>query len=234
MKVALVTGGSRGIGAAVAEKFARSGYTVIVNYFNSEQCALQLQRRLNGEGCDVHLYRADVSRTDDLRAMFDWAGKYFKKIDVLVNNAGVALVKQLQDVTDAEYASVMDVNAKGTFDCCRLALPLLRNSDGAAIVNVSSIWGTVGASCESVYSMSKFAVVGLTESLASELAPSGITVNCVCPPIVHTDMTACLSQADVQSFCRDTGTRVYTPQQVACDIYNLATSGKTGSILKEV
>ena len=189
MKVALVTGGARGIGAETVKKLAKEKYTVILNYRHSKQQAVELQRELIAAGGDIHLYCAYVSDVKQVSEMFAWVNKYFKKLDVLVNNAGVALTKQLQDVTESDYDTVMSTNAKAVFFCCQQALPLLKKSERGAIVNVSSIWGTKGASCESAYSMSKFAVVGLTKSLAEELQPAKITVNCVCPPIVLTDMS---------------------------------------------
>lgn len=233
MKIALITGGSRGIGAATVKKFANGQYTVILNYNQSDAEAHALSRELIASGCDVHLYRADVTCATQVAEMFDWVSRYFKKIDVLVNNAGIALTKQIQDVTEAEYERVMDTNAKGVFLCSQRALPLLVNSGNGSIVNVASIWGVEGASCESVYAMSKFAVVGLTKSLAKELESVGITVNCVCPPIVFTDMTSNLTKTDVAEFCKEHSTRAFTPEEVADDIFTLAQSGKSGVVLVE-
>ena len=233
MKVALVTGGARGIGAETVKKFAKEQYTVILNYHSSQNQAEQLQRELVALGSDVHLYRADVSDAAEVQQMFDWVAKYFKKLDVLVNNAGIALAKQIQDVTVEEYDRVMDTNAKSAFFCCQQALPLLKVSCHGAIVNVSSIWGVHGASCEVAYSMSKFAIVGLTKSLALELQPSGVAVNCVCPPIVLTDMSAHLTQEDIEEFRLKNNVKAYSPVEVAADVYNLATCGKTGIIYME-
>ena len=233
MRIALITGGSRGIGAATVHKFAKEGYTVILNYNKSASEAEQLRSNLIAEGADVHCYQADVSDPTQVEAMFVFVAKYFKKLDVLVNNAGVSLTKQLQDVTSSDYDTVMNTNARSAFFCCQHALPLLRKGNDAAIVNVSSIWGVDGASCESVYSMSKFAVVGLTKSLAEELQPLGVRVNCICPPIVSTAMTAHLTDEDVTAFCQEHNTHVYTPDEVANDVFALATDSITGKILIE-
>ena len=233
MKIALITGGSRGIGASTVKKFAQEGYSVILNYHKSEVQAERLRNGLVESGCDVHCYKADMTNPLEIEAMFKWVATYFKKLDVLVNNAGIALTKQLQDVTLSDYYTVMHTNAASAFFCCQYALPLLRNADGSSIVNVSSIWGVEGASCESVYSMSKFAVVGLTKSLAEELKPLGVRVNAVCPPIVSTDMSLHLSKEDVHAFCRTHKTRLYSPEEVADDIFALAQSKSTGKIILE-
>lgn len=232
MKICLVTGGSRGIGAATVTRFAEEGYTVIANYNKSVQQAQALQSQLNKRGCDVHLYQADVSSVEQISQMFLWVERYFKKLNVLVNNAGVACDKQLQDVSEEDWDRLFATNAKSAFFCCKGALPLL-SKQGGAIVNVSSIWGVEGASCESVYSMTKHALVGLTRSLAEELAPSGIRVNCVCPPIVSTEMCSHLSEQDKLDFCKKHSTRIYTPAQVAEDIFTLATGVDSGKILVE-
>lgn len=231
MKVALITGGARGIGAATVEKFAKNGYTVILNYNRSVTQAQALRDRLVAEGCDVHLFQADVSSAAQVAAMFDYVGKYFKHLDALVNNAGVAQNKQLQDVTEQDFDCTMDVNAKGTFLCCQHALPYLIKC-GGTVVNVASIWGVRGASCESVYAMSKHAVVGLTRSLALELETTGVKVNAICPPIVRTDMCLHYTDEEVAAFCAETHTRVYTPAQVAEQIFDLATSNATGAVLE--
>ncbi|MCH5157092.1 MAG: SDR family oxidoreductase [Clostridiales bacterium] len=233
MKIALITGGARGIGAETVKKFVQHQYTVIVNYHSSRVQAEELKQTLVANGGDVHLYCADVSDPRQVKEMFEWVAKYFKKLDVLVNNAGVSLTKQLQDVTVQEFDNVMNTNARSAFLCCQHALPLLTRSVRTSIVNVSSIWGVEGASCESVYSMSKFAIVGLTKSLAEELKPANITVNCVCPPIVMTDMCKHLTAQDIDAFCAKHNVSAYTPSQVANDVYLLATTCQTGTILTE-
>ena len=233
MKIALVTGGSRGIGAAIVKKFATEGYTVILNYNKSEGCAQELQRQLASAGCDVHLARADISRCEEVSSMFQFIRKYFKHLDVLVNNAGVCNYSLCQDVSENDYEKVMDVNAKGTFFCCQQAAKMFVNQGYGGIVNVSSIWGLFGSACESVYSMSKHAVVGLTKSLAKELRDSNVRVNCVCPPIVLTDMCSDFSQEEVQEFCNENDVNVFTAEQVADDVFGLAISNDTGIILQE-
>ncbi len=233
MRIALVTGGSRGIGAATVKKFAESGYTVILNYNKSEVAAEALKRKLLSSGCDVHLYRADVSDVKQVDDMFAWVKKLFKRLDVLVNNAGVSSYALCTDVSEEKYDRVMNVNAKGTFFCCSCYAKYFLERGSGSIVNVSSIWGVEGASCESVYSMSKHAVVGLTSSLAKEFSESGIRINCVCPSIVKTDMCSHLTDEDIRSFCEENGVSEYSAEQVADDIFRLATSNNTGIILRQ-
>lgn len=229
MKTVLVTGGSCGIGAQIARQFATQGYTVIINYNKSIDKAQQLKDSLVACGWDAHLVQADVSNVQSVQNMADFVKKYFKKLDVLVNNAGVSLNAMLQDTTIEQYDAVMDTNAKGAFVTTKYCLPLLNNSKNAQIINISSIWGTQGASCESVYSMSKFALVGLTKSLAKEL--SAIRVNCVCPPIVNTQMTANLSVADKTQFAKDYNVPILEVSEVASAVYSIATADYTGKVI---
>lgn len=232
MKVALVTGGSRGIGAETVKLFAQKGYTVLLNYNASEKKAESLMSEARSQGGDVHIFKADLSDLSQIEDMFHFVKKYFRRLDVLVNNAGVALTSLCQDVSESEYDRVMNVNAKAAFFCCARAVDMLRQSHGA-IVNVSSVWGLKGAAAESVYSMSKFAVVGLTKSLAEELRPSFVRVNCVCPPMVETDMTKCYGAKDKMEFADRYGVNVYSAAQVAEDIYRLSQTRRTGVILSE-
>jgi len=231
MKTVLITGASRGIGAETAVKFAKQGYTVFINYNRSQQQAEQLKQQLNEMGLDAHLLQADVSNEQQVKQMFDYVKRYAKKLDVLVLNAGVSLYQQVQNVTEEQYDKVMDVNAKGAFLCAKYAVPLMLDKFAGSIVAVSSIWGLQGASCESVYSMSKFALVGLAMSLHEELSPSGICVNCVCPPMVNTAMTQHLSIQDKQQFSKQHNQPILSPNQVAEAIYSVATEGQSGQII---
>lgn len=229
-KIALITGASRGIGAATARHFAQQGYTVIINYNNSADKAKALQTELLQCGYDAHLYQADVSNPQQVADMFNYVAKYFRHLDVLVNNAGVWRGGLVQDVSLEDYNTVMDTNARGVFLCCKHALPLLSQGQNPTVVNVSSIWGVQGASCESVYCMSKFAVVGLSVSLAEEWSTSKINVNCLCPPMVQTDMCSGYTQEEIDEFCLASGTKLYTPSQVAQCIFQLATNGTSGVV----
>ena len=185
MKTVLVTGGTRGIGLAIALAFLKKRadsrgeeYRVAVCYRKDEAGAAA------AAALGLEVYKADVSKAEDVRALFEGLGK----VDILVNNAGVALIKQVQDVSEAEFDEVFDVNVKGTFLCCREAVKDMVTRGRGLIVNISSVWGEVGASCESVYSASKAAIIGFTKALAKELGGSGVRVNCVSPGVIETDM----------------------------------------------
>ena len=188
MKRVLVTGGSRGIGAAAVRLFAADGWQVIANYCGSEEQARALAAET---GC--LLCRADVSDSDGRSALLAFADEALGGIDVLVNNAGVALFGLFDALPKDEVQKLYSVNLTGTVELCRLFLPQMLRRKSGCIVNVSSVWGTTGASCEVDYSASKAAVAGLTRALAREVGPSGVRVNCVAPGVIDTDMNGRLT-----------------------------------------
>jgi 3-oxoacyl-[acyl-carrier protein] reductase len=187
--VVLVTGGSRGIGAACVEEFHRAGHRVAFGYHQSEQQAREIADHLPG----VMMVRADLCDCQAASAMVCAVQNAFGHIDVLVNNAGISHQKLFTDVTDEEYDAVMATNVKSVFACSRAVLPGMIARKTGCIVNISSRWGQVGASCEVIYSASKAAVIGMTKALAKEVGPSGIRVNCIAPGVIDTDMNRCLN-----------------------------------------
>lgn len=195
-RAALVTGSSRGIGRAVAAQLAREGYAVGINYYERRDKAEELAAQLAREGCRALAVQADVSKRDEVNAMVKRVEEAFGPISVLVNNAGVAGQALFQDVTDALWERYFAVNLNGARNTIQAVLPHMLHEKAGVIVNISSIWGQHGASCEVTYSCTKHALIGLTRSLAMELAPSGIRVNCVAPGCIDTDMIANLSPED--------------------------------------
>ena len=189
MKTVLVTGGVRGIGRSIALKFKEKGYRVCAVYSRDEESANELS------AMGVEVYRADVSKESEVVALFQKVGE----VDVLVNNAGVSLIKQIQDVSYEEYNTLMSVNVGGAFLCAREASKGMIAKQSGLIVNISSVWGEVGGSCESVYSASKAALIGFTKALAKELGWSGIRVNSVSPGVIDTKMNAHFSAEDMQA-----------------------------------
>ena len=189
MKTILVTGGTRGIGLAIAQAFQKKGYRVVVTYSKDEESANLAKE----QGLEV--FRADVSKEDEVKSLFETIGM----VDVLVNNAGISLIKQIQDISYAEYERVMSVNVGGAFLCSREAAKGMIDKQSGLIVNISSVWGEVGGSCESVYSASKAALLGFTKALAKELGWSGVRVNSVSPGVIDTPMNAHFSAEDMQA-----------------------------------
>jgi 3-oxoacyl-[acyl-carrier protein] reductase len=187
MKTVLVTGGVRGIGKAIALAFLKKGYRVCVTYSRDEENALLAKN----EGLEV--YRADVAEERAVKDLF----KNIGGIDVLVNNAGVSMIKQIQDVTYEEFNRLMSINVGGAFLCSREAAKGMIDRQSGVIINISSVWGEVGGSCESVYSASKSALIGFTKALAKELGWSGIRVNCVSPGVIDTPMNAHFTEEEM-------------------------------------
>ena len=189
MKTVLVTGGVRGIGKSIALAFIKKGYRVCVTYSKDEASA----NLAKNEGLEV--YKSDVSKEEEVVALFQQIGR----VDILVNNAGVSLLKQIQDVTFEEFNRVMSINVGGAFLCAREASKGMIDRQEGLIVNISSVWGEVGGSCESVYSASKAALIGFTKALAKELGWSGIRVNCVSPGVIDTPMNAHFSKEEMDT-----------------------------------
>lgn len=196
-KTALITGGARGIGRAISETLAREGYHVLINYFQSEKEAKELLETLTARGLKGTLLRADIASPKDVRDMVAQALLEAGRIDVLVNNAGLAAWGLVTETPEETWDRVLSTNLKSGYLLSKAILPnMIRNGSGS-IVNVSSIWGVLGASCEAAYSASKAGLIGLTRALAQEVAPSGIRVNAVSPGIIRTDMISGFSEEEL-------------------------------------
>jgi len=187
-KVCLVTGGSRGIGAAVAREAARQGAYVAINYFRSQAAALELTDEIRKNGGQALAVRADVASAADVDDLFGQVERELGPVQILVNNAGVALQALLVDTSVEQWTYLMDINLKGPFLCCRRALPSMMERRWGRIVNIASVWGLRGASMESVYAASKGGLIAFTRSLAAEMGTWGICVNAVAPGPVESDM----------------------------------------------
>lgn len=232
MSTVIITGSARGTGAATAALFADMGYNVVINYNTSEKEALELQKKLGEKSIAVH---ADVSTAEGAELLFAEAKKKFGFVDVLVNNAGVAQQKLFTDITKADYDRMFDCNVRSVFNCCQCALPDMIHNKYGRIINISSMWGVTGASCEVHYSASKAAVIGLTKALAREVAPSGITVNCIAPGVIDTPMNKGFDGETMAQLREETPVgRIGTPGDVARAVAFLAdpnSSFITGQVL---
>ena len=201
----LVTGSSRGIGRAIAERFARDGHRVAIHCHVRRAEADALKAALQQEHLSVMAVQGDVSKEAEVARMLEEIRAYFGPVDVLVNNAGIALPQQLlTDCTVTDWDRLFGVNVRGAFLCCRGVLPDMVRKKRGSIVNLSSMWGVTGGSCEAPYSASKAALIGLTKALAREVAPSGIRVNCVAPGFVPTGMNAHLGPEAVEGIREET------------------------------
>lgn len=215
-KCVLVTGSSNGIGKETARAFAKDGYNVAVNYLNDEKSANELCREIETYGVKAFCYKADVSDKAQVENMFSRIAKDLGGVDVLVNNAGISSIKMLCDVTEEEWDRTFDVNVKSAYLCSNAACGYMVHNKYGRIINVSSVWGIRGASCEVHYSASKSALAGFTKALAKELALSGITVNCVCPGFIDTRMNCHLDENERSSVIDEIPmNRAGKPEEVA-------------------
>lgn len=223
--VALVTGASRGIGRAIALRLARDGYTVAVNYHENQSAARSTAQILQALGVDGMLCRADVRDEQAVRQMVRAVEDAYGHIDLLVNNAGVSAQSLFTELSSGEWKRMMDVHVNGAFYTCSAVLPGMIRRKSGNIINVASMWGQTGASCEVHYSTAKAALIGMTKALAKEMGPSGIRVNCVAPGAVDTDMMAGFSAEDKRALADETPLcRIGKPEEIASVVSFLASS----------
>lgn len=230
MSTVLVTGGSRGIGRAICIAFARAGYDVAFCYSKDDDGARETERLIEKKGAGAQVFRCDVSDEKQVREMF---ANVFG-LSVLVNNAGAALFKEIQNTSLADWRRIFSINTEGAFLCTREAIPKFLNRGEGSIVNISSLWGETGASCEAAYSASKAALIGFTKASAKELAPSNIRVNCISCGIVSTQMNARLSEEERSEFLRGVPLgREALPEEIAAAALYMAQSRYvTGEVLR--
>ena len=235
-KTVLITGASRGIGRECALEFAKQGTSnIIIGYNKSEAQALELEAILKEQGVNALALQADIRSKTEVNLMFRRAQAAFGPVHILVNNAGISGFSLFTDITEDMWDEMMDTNIKGMYLCCKEALPDMISEKDGAIVNISSIWGQVGASCEVHYSASKAAVIGLTKALAKELGPSNVRVNCVAPGVIQTDMLAVVDPQIQEELKEETPLmKLGTPSDIAksvCFLCSPAASFITGQVL---
>lgn len=215
-KCALITGASGGIGSAIALRLAKDGFDIAACWYSDEAGIRELEKQLSYTGVRYKTYKADVSDYGTIEKVFADATDYFGGVSVLVNNAGIAQQKLFTDISPEDFDKINAVNYKGVFNCCRCAVPFMVNQKKGKIINISSMWGVFGASCETVYSASKAAVIGLTKALARELAPSNVQVNCVAPGAIDTKMNNNLTDEEKKAFSQEIPMgRFGTPEEIA-------------------
>ena len=231
--VVLVTGASGGIGSAVARLFASRGYNTAIHYNSNETAAREVCDGLVSEGYSAEIFRADLTSSEDVKKMISEVEAKFGTVDVLVNNAGISLIRLFDETTDEEWDNIMNVNLKSAFLCSKAVIGGMIHNKKGKIINISSIWGVKGASCEVAYSASKAGLIGFTKALAQELAPSNIQVNCIAPGAIATEMNSHLSASDVKSLCDEIPAgRFGAPIEVAEAVWFLANSSYvTGQVL---
>ena len=234
-RIALITGGSRGIGAACVRLFARNGYSVVFLANRSVDRAQALTDELRAEGQDVRFRCCDVSDGAQVAEVLSDILRVFRRIDALVNCAGVAHIGLFTDMTEEAWDALFAVNVRSVFSVTKAVLPGMISRQTGSIVNVSSMWGEVGASCEVAYSATKAAIIGLTKGLAKEVGPSDVRVNCVTPGVIGTDMNAQLTDEDRKALAEETPLgRIGSAEEVAQTILYLCGEGAsfiTGQVL---
>ncbi len=228
-KTAVVTGASRGIGKAIAETLANDGYTVIVNFSNNLEEALLVADKIGGIA-----HKADVSDVSQVRKMFDFVYNKFGKIDLLVNNAGISVSGVFTSISEEDEKRMIETNINGVLNCSREALNYMLKRKYGKIINIASMWGEVGASCEVHYSMTKAAVIGFTKALAKEVGPSGIQVNCVSPGMIMTDMTSGYSSEELQAIKDATPLNMIGVPQNVADAVSFIASDRADFITGQV
>ena len=216
MKTIIITGGARGIGKAIVYELAKSNYNIILNYNSSQKEAEQIKEELTKQGCKVDIYKADITKKEEVQKMIEYTIEKYKKVDVLINNAGISQIKTFAELTEEDWDKMIDTNLKSIFYTSKAVLSTMLHEQNGLILNISSIWGVIGASCEVHYSTAKAGMNGFTKALAKELGPSNIRVNAIAPGIIDTNMNANLSKEEVEKIKESIPLeRIGKPEQIA-------------------
>ncbi len=233
-KTALITGSSRGIGKAIAAKFAKKGYNIIINCAHNEEVLLKTKTELETYQVPVHAYLGDMGKIEAAKELFQQIKKLYGSVDVLINNAGISYVGLFTDMTPQDWNKVITTNLTSVYNCCSLAIPDMVKNKYGKIINISSVWGNVGASCEVAYSASKGGMNAFTKALAKELAPSNIQVNAVACGAIDTEMNHFLADEELMQLISDIpASRLGRAEEVADLVYHLAYKNEylTGQII---
>lgn len=233
MKTVIVTGGSRGIGAAIVKELAKSGYNVVLDYNKSVEAAKKIQDELEKQNINIEIFKADVSKREEVKELVRFTLERYKNIDILINNAGIDQIKPFIDITDEDWNTMIGVNLNSVFYCTQEVLSNMLKNKSGCIINISSVWGITGGSCEVHYSTSKAGIDGLTKALAKELGPSNIRVNGVAPGAIMTDMNKDLTNEEIIELNEEIPLgRIGTPQDIArCVKWLIEDQYTTGQII---
>lgn len=233
MKTVIVTGGSRGIGASMVKAIAKKGYNVVLNYHQSQEAADKIKQELRQDSINIELFKADVSKREEVKKLVEFTLKKYHTVDVLINNAGIDQAKPFAELTDQDWNTMLQTNLNSVFYCTQEVLPTMLQHQKGCIINISSIWGITGGSCEVHYSVAKAGVDGMTKALARELGPSQIRVNSIAPGMIMTDMNAGYTVNEVEEIKKEIplGT-IGSPEEIAkCALWLIEDNYTTGQII---
>lgn len=232
-KTIIVTGASRGIGAAIVKMLAKEDYNIVLNYNKSEEIAKKMQEEFTKQGKNVEIFKADVSKREEVKKLIEFTINKFKKIDVLINNAGISQTRLFTDITDEDWNNMLNVNLNSVFYMTQEVVPYMIHEKEGCIINISSIWGITGAACETHYSVAKAGVDAMTKSLAKELGPSNIRVNSIAPGIIDTDMNKYLLDEELANIEEEIPLgKIGSPETVAkCVKWLIEDDYTTGQII---
>lgn len=232
-KIAIVTGASKGIGREIAKTLSKGGMKVVANYNKSEQKANALREELKKQGIDIDIFKADVSKREEAKALAQYTLDKYGKIDVLINNAGISECKIFSEETDEDWNRVININLYSAFVMSQEVIPNMIHNKSGCIINISSVWGMVGASLEVLYSISKAGMDGLTKGLAKELGPSNIRVNSIAPGMIDTDMNLNLNTDEIDQLRMETPLeRIGKPEDIAkCVKWLVEDTFTTGQVI---
>lgn len=203
MKTVIVTGGAKGIGKAIVYGLIKKGYNVVLNYNKSKEEAILIQKELKKCGYQLDIFQADVTNKKQIDIMIKNVINKYNKIDVLINNAGISQIKTFVNIEEDEWDNMMNINLKSVYITSKSVIPNMLKYKEGLIINISSIWGVIGASCEVHYSTSKAGIIGFTKALAKEMGPSNIRVNAIAPGIINTDMNSELNSDEIKKIIDD-------------------------------